>query len=763
MVLLSYQSVPPDSVRVWWGYKKRELSDKKFFDSLGRVFIPGTVQIQSRFGLAAYLPTVLPRMKPDPVPDEIALVFYKSRRSYYTAWDTAGGRAYSELHGTVFDRDEPCQSKSAFPGRFTGQPQPDTPYYLFDKEVDWAMGTSRVLVGSPQASQSGSEFIQGIEACLRNIQSGPPEGIDNAYFVMSGHFLLFWEHWDREIGVGERSRGMVDMLSEVVSPLLLKTSRPLSINAGLFDKFQGVRIEGGECLNIHFNRDQPVGAATVPVFGLHGESHAAPPDTEAAYWAALGAGADGVVMGTRLTRDQTLVCYPGNLVSCDPQEMLPIATMDDAAFGQIDAGKDFRSSVLDEHNRTTGEMGADTPWDATVDKRRLGYPTTEAMLRLFGRRTQIMLLIDDPQHTAPIARHAAALLKKMGLEKRVTVLTNASGCEVFGAECPETRLAYIADQQDGLEENLAAAVTAKADCLLIAIEKLLTVPIDRVGAIAMETLIYSANPAPAPEDLAKINVMMSPGAVLAKSVARAVRMQSPARLVMEDDFSGTSVNQDLWTCGYSRTNQDTRLAQNDGFIIAIEQGGEYSGGAVVSRIPIHGAFDAQVDFTVDNPCQATTFELAAMGIDPGYFNLDDPSNARKVNLTFDVHGAPPYASSERDEDDGFRIGWNNSANLTRIDSDWSSRSANMYNKYGRDVGYAGKDSPQGTLRLTRNGAVFNAYYKDRFNPAWVCSGSALVTNLGEDVFIRLAAKHWEKGGVPPANRVVFKKFRLYQF
>ena len=54
---------------------------------------------------------------------------------------------------------------------------------------------------------------------------------------------------------------------------------------------------------------------------------------------------------------------------------------------------------------------------------------------------------------------------------------------------------------------------------------------------------------------------------------------------------------------------------------------------------------------------AETAFLAAIQVDPGY---------REVNLTFDVHGAPPYASSERDENDGFRIGWNNGPALTKF-------------------------------------------------------------------------------------------------
>lgn len=761
--MFSYQPVPPDAVRVWWGYRKEGLDHNKFFKRLGSVFIPATVQIQSQLGLTAYLPTVLPQIKPGMIPDEIALVFYRSQQLYKGARNSVGGRAYGDLHSTAFNFRDPHRSKSNFPIRYTHQIERDTPYYLFENATDWSVFTSKVLVGSKPESCSTGQFINSVEEVINDFLSNPLAEIDNGYFVLSQDFVLFWEHWTIELNAGDNPMGIADRLAEIVSPVLLKTSEPVRIDAGLYDNFEGVQIEGGECMNIIFRQEQPAETGLIPIYGLHGESHAAPPDTEASYWAALGAGAEGIVIGTHLTRDQKLVCSPQNRIDDPEGQSTPICMMDFFTFNQLDAGRTFRSSVLDESNMPSGEYGADTPWDATVDKRRLRHPELEEMLRIFGRRTRIMLLIDDVDHAAQIAGSCIELLLKAGLEKRVTIVSNTQGCKAIRSHCSHTPLAYIADPGVSFITNMAEAKNVSAQYLLISEEKLRSEPKEDIRSTSMGILLVYQKPAPTPDDLEKIYAIKSIKAIIASSVDRSVQSMTPPGLVMEDDFSGTKVNRQRWTCGYSHPNHDTRLEQNDGFIITINPGGEYSGGAVVTKIPIHGPFDAQVDFHVDNPCQATTFEMAAIGIDPGYFNIDDPLNARKLNLTYDVHGAPPYASSERDEDDGFRIGWNNGFNLTRIDSDWHSSSANMYNKYGRDVGYGKKDSPAGSLRLTRNGAVFNAYYKDKFNHAWVCSGSALVPNLGKDVYIRLAAKHWEKGGVPPANKIVFKNFKLFQF
>ncbi|WP_315983031.1 hypothetical protein [Aliamphritea spongicola] len=70
---------------------------------------------------------------------------------------------------------------------------------------------------------------------------------------------------------------------------------------------------------------------------------------------------------------------------------------------------------------------------------------------------------------------------------------------------------------------------------------------------------------------------------------------------MQDNFDGDRIDRNLWTAGYSHTNQDTRIYQEDGLHIDIKQGGEYSGAAAVTCDCYHGDFDAQVDFHVAFP------------------------------------------------------------------------------------------------------------------------------------------------------------------
>src|SRR5438552_17382845 len=120
------KGVPPESVRVWRGYKLSSLPQQTFLGNLGAIFIPVTAILQRLYGLTAYLPTVLPLEKPAGVPDEIALVFYTAQQAYNDTKLIAGGRAYSLLHSAVFDL---TQSQSGFPTLLGNQLDFDTPYY----------------------------------------------------------------------------------------------------------------------------------------------------------------------------------------------------------------------------------------------------------------------------------------------------------------------------------------------------------------------------------------------------------------------------------------------------------------------------------------------------------------------------------------------------------------------------------------------------------------------------------------------------------
>lgn len=507
------------------------------------------------------------------------------------------------------------------------------------------------------------------------------------------------------------------------------------------------------------------------IFGLHGSSHTAPEDTMVAYRAAMGAGGAGFITGLHLNKSGTAVCCPSATVVKSAGESVAVLELTDDELRAFDAGASFQSTVLDDNYQPTGETGTNYPWGGIPGKvPHLYHPKLTEVLQMFGRRTRLLVMMREEQGETAAYTLVEQTLKNLqgfGLAERVTIIAPKALCTKIREQSPRSPLALVAPVDEDLKKSISDCTLLQTEYLYANIETACT----QIGALtdieSVKLLLSSekAPMAPAPGQLSNLMSLNCLSGLCYKSVESCVEMITPPAQVLADTFEGTTIDRSIWTCGYSHQNQDTQISQCNGLTITIQEGGSYSGGAAVTLLPIHDRFDARVDFHVAHPHQGTTFEMAAIGIDPGYFHIDNTNlNSRNVNLTFDVHGAPPYASSERDENDGFRLGWNNGYNLTKFDSNWEAASVNMYNKYSRDVGNGAADNPKGTLRLVRNGSVFNAYCKDKYNKAWVCTGSELVSNLGPDIHLRLAAKHWNKGGeTAPHNQVTFSNFRLLQF
>ncbi len=509
-----------------------------------------------------------------------------------------------------------------------------------------------------------------------------------------------------------------------------------------------------------------------PVIADNGDAWSTPACTKESLWSALGAGAQGLCLNVFATKDAQLVCTP-----------VAIPELTQAQVQSLDAGKSWRSSLLDDEGQPTGDKGEDNPW-AHIDAktRKIFHPTIADCLQQFGRRTALYLRLPS-EADEHLINNLLALLRSFGLSRRVMLIATPATVPMIRASEPRAPIALDVTQQPLNMASLDKAITMEPQCLYAYAEDFVVASnqADLVNLVHNADLrwLLSTQKTFRPTNLRLQQLEESRSSItglIVPGVLPTIETLTPPATVLADSFDGTDLNSDQWTAGYSHANQDTQIYQNDGFTIQIRQGGSYSGGAAVTKLPIHGDFDAQVDFEVAHPHQGTTFEMAAISIDPGYLHMDNGNlDSRSVNLTFDVHGAPPYASSERDENDGFRCGWNNGYNLTKVGDvihdgndikiePWTASSINMYNKYGRDVGYGKADSPTGTLRLVRHGQVFNTYYKDKFNAAWVCSGSVLVQNIHDDAFIRLAAKHWKKSNPePPHNKVTFRNFVLRQY
>lgn len=524
------------------------------------------------------------------------------------------------------------------------------------------------------------------------------------------------------------------------------------------------------------------------IAALNGESWAAPASTVAAYWSALGAGADELVLTVFITKDQQLVCAP-----VDAIPLIGSSTkIRDLTLEQVqnyDAGSEFRSTQLNDDWQPTGVRGEDTPWiakprDGALKARvALQYQSLRDVLALFARRVSIAIVTPENADND----YWACLLNQInsyGLQRKLRLLANQSNSEMIREHDQAIAIAVDVRGQtvdldlfDFLEKINSSNLLANVEQLQQLSDQQRNVIFEKANRLGVQWMLSSATMPFAPSSAVlfelqsyecHIDSYLTP-APLATAWACA-----PRATVFSENFGGTKLDQRYWNAGYSHINQETEIRVEDGLIIDIASGKKYSGAAAICTLPVHGDFDAIVSFRVRNPYQATTFEMAAIGIDPGYPQMDNKKlDTRSVNLTFDVHGAPPYASSERDQNDGFRCGWNNSFNLTQFgddsvnstDAKWYASSVNMYNKYGRDVGNGSSDSLTGCLRLIRHGAVFNSYYRDRFNPEWVCSGTMLVSAMPTNCFIRLAAKHWDKLKPEPApdNTIKFWGFQLRQY
>lgn len=532
------------------------------------------------------------------------------------------------------------------------------------------------------------------------------------------------------------------------------------------------------------------------IWALGGESLSAPEDTMPAYWGAVAAGADGLVIGVQMTADKRVVCCSQQTLQATCGDKRKVSAVKFAELTQLDAAARFDSLQLNKANQPLAKKGKGKPWKSRKGNRVPVYhPSLEEVCLKFGRRVGLMFhLLPASSSSAArtaLVKHVTTVLRQFGLDRSSLLAGDAATLRV-AKRLSQGELVLVAGERQGVEAAASEAVDVGASNLWIHAEEFGEDIADTSEGVNIFVGSKKMPFALTPSEHLRLMRTGCVGGFVCRAVHETMDYLQPRCLVFEEKFA--SLDEKTWHLGYSKPNQDTEIKVKKGLHIDISEAGEYSGAAALLNFSLHGAFDVQVDFTVANPNQGTTFELAAIQVDPGYHHPNNKDLTRKnVNLTFDVHGAPPYASSERDENDGFRLGWNNGPAVTDFAADPISllrqlygtalqriapdmldgdppgyvgkvaQSSNIYNKYSRDVGDAKEANASGQLRLVRCGSAFSAYYTDHNNSGWVLCGTAQVPTLCEDVFIRLGAKHWPKGGrTPPWNKVTFKNFRVYQ-
>jgi hypothetical protein len=243
--LYAPRPVPADSVRVFRGRKKADTRRDAFVQRLEQLFMPITIQMQRLYGLTAYLPAVLPEHQ-SAIPDEVALVFYRTQECYHEAKRCIGGRAYSELHELAFDMSA---SHSEFPQLLASDKiTPDQPYHLFDRSIDWQTGYSRLLVATRKAGAGSDAFLAGVAKVARQVQADP-KVLDAAIFSATSDWVVWWDH--SSVGAA----GPVQSLDDVADLVYASAARCLRVPPSLLEPYAGLSLNvQGDFLNLQFPR-----------------------------------------------------------------------------------------------------------------------------------------------------------------------------------------------------------------------------------------------------------------------------------------------------------------------------------------------------------------------------------------------------------------------------------------------------------------------------------------------------------------------------
>lgn len=254
--------VGPDGIRVFLGYRAPDLVEKpdddetertrkrtQFMTDVGQTFMPGTPLMQAPLGLAAYLPAVIDPPAGDPVPDEVAIIVYASRKVYDQFRETSlSRRMYTKSHVAVFDMPK---SVAHFPGLAAAPASRSVngEDYLFgyrsEDRVDWQAGSTRIVIAVPIAQSPG--FATAAMRRLASADHLDRAGVDQVVAGAGPGFAAYWIH-----SAQPTELDLAALLPEGARVYRELVATPAPV-AG--DHERGVKIDGPSAFTFRFSRD----------------------------------------------------------------------------------------------------------------------------------------------------------------------------------------------------------------------------------------------------------------------------------------------------------------------------------------------------------------------------------------------------------------------------------------------------------------------------------------------------------------------------
>lgn len=248
----------PNAVRVWRGFRLPSLAPNDFYNKLGTVFVPATVKFQIDAGLHSYTPSVPCGMegKPDHVPDETAILFWKSLETYWNGFSRLSVRTYTLTHGGCYVTTGEPLSRADFPVLFSGSTPltDDQPVFLINSPADWMSGSIKHLVAERPAGTDSATFKKDIAQILTQIQGLTP-GLDGAIACVGDQYLVYWELAPAAPG-GPHPPSGIPLLQEYLKGWqAVLAPAPTFLPIDIYDIWSGMDVQAGSTFNMQFKRN----------------------------------------------------------------------------------------------------------------------------------------------------------------------------------------------------------------------------------------------------------------------------------------------------------------------------------------------------------------------------------------------------------------------------------------------------------------------------------------------------------------------------
>jgi hypothetical protein len=178
--------------RLWTGFRRTGTAWNRFADDLAKTFVPATWQVMRRYGLLSYVPTLFNEQRPAGIPDEVALLVYRTEGEYKLNKQTVAGRSYGVMHGAIFEfaGDAAGVSDSTVPTPWpggNGGPKPRKGWHR-----DASSGGASLLDATKTLHFVAVSFAAGAAPSAQKLFDALSPSTAEAAVVVAPSFALAW-------------------------------------------------------------------------------------------------------------------------------------------------------------------------------------------------------------------------------------------------------------------------------------------------------------------------------------------------------------------------------------------------------------------------------------------------------------------------------------------------------------------------------------------------------------------------------------------